>query len=165
LKTFKIYIKNNIIKAFVILLFTLIISYTNYKIYEQLNIFFYKITEESSLFDISIVIIIIFLYFLIFAANMITDFTKINLLQNGVKNLLIFFITKVFYSEDVYTLNQNYRELLIKATKSCNSISKYYTSIINIISTTILLTVYGGIIYKISSSVCICQVTRNHISI
>lgn len=150
---FRIYIKNNISKVLVVFLLTSLISYINYKLYHQLRIFFSDITEKISFFDRNIVMLIILSYLLLYGISTIYNFIEINLLQKGVSNLLNHFMNKVFYGDDVYTLEQNASSFLSKANMSCNSIAKYYTSIITIISTLIILIVYAVIIIKINKTI------------
>ncbi|WIV13845.1 ABC transporter ATP-binding protein [Proteiniborus sp. MB09-C3] len=155
MQTFKIYLKANRTKVITLLLFTLLISYLNFVIYDKLDSFFKEITGGTLSFDFNIVAILIFLYFLLLGINILSNLIEVKLLQKGISNLLNFFMKKVFYGEDVYTLNQNSNLLLSKATMSCNSISKYYTSIIKIVSSVIILIAYGSIIAQIDSTVLI----------
>ncbi len=155
MQTFKIYLKSNRAKVITLLLLTLLISYLSFVIYDKLDSFFKEITNGTLLSDFNIVAILIFLYFLLFSINILSNLIEVNLLQKGISNLLNFFMRKVFYSEDIYTLNQSSSLLLSKATMSCNSISKYYTSIIKIIASVIILVAYGKIIAQINSTVLI----------
>lgn len=154
MKIFKIYLKSNRTKVITLMLLTLLISYLNFVIYDKLDSFFKEITG-GKLFSFSIVAVLIFLYFLLLVINILSNLIEVNLLQKGISNLLNFFMRKVFYSEDVYTLNQSSNLLMSKATMSCNSISKYYTSIIKIIASVIILIAYGMIIAQIDSTVLI----------
>lgn len=154
-KKFKIYLKANRAKVITLLLLTLLISYLNFVIYDKLDSFFKEITGGTLSFDFSIVAILIFLYFLLLGINILSNLIEVKLLRKGVNNLLIFFMRKVFYSEDVYILNQNSNLLISKATMSCNSISKYYTSVIKIITSVIILIAYASIIIQIDSTVLI----------
>lgn len=153
MKIFKIYLKSNKMKVVTILFLTLLTSYLNFILYDKLNSFFNEITGGEVFSNISIVAILIFLYFLLLVFNIISNLIEVNLLQKGISNLLNFSIRKVFYSEDTYTLNQSSNLISSKVNMSCNSISKYYTSIIKIIASVIILFAYGKIIAQINLTV------------
>lgn len=155
MQTFKIYLESNRTKVLTLLLLTLLISYLNFVIYDKLDSFFKVITEGTLKFDLRIVSSLIFLYFLLLSLNISVNLIENNLLQKGVSNLLHFFMSKVFYGEDVYTLNQNSNLILSNATMSSNAIAKHYTSIIKIIGSVIILFAYGWIIAQIDSTVLI----------